>query len=304
LQNRNIEDAFRERPGLYYLLRDADNNNTIDPLVVDFDTLLDNVQYPLRNPIKSTVAKVSCENDKLRFHLGSTGGASYGLTLNQYLIHLEDAARQEWNAYRWRDKTVRLHHYRLIYRTGVSFYEDFGNESILPDYISGFGSAEVKAPFGGTGTILIDRYGNRYLVVSGSFGAGGKFAGGHVEGYAVAHNTFKTKLSIPSESTINNSITGWGMSVGGGIGWGFGESAPFSFNYDTTSFVEYSVGVNVSVGISVGYGMSLPKDETRAWHWLDRIQTGARHYNDNYLPPETAGQYDLYPGNDCNCGSP
>lgn len=217
---------------------------------------------------------------------------------------MDDAAREEFNPYRWRDETVRLHYYRLIHRTGVSFYEDFGGESLLPDYIGRRVGVPIEYGGGISGEELTDRYGNSYYVLSPGLGIGIGPTYIDVEGYGVGHYILKTKLSVPGESEMKNSLTGAGFGLGGAAGVGYEQNGPFASDpIGYTPFFEFSIGLEVGIGVSFGIGwQNAPKDEAKAWHWLDRISTGRRQ--GNFFTVLPVSEEDYYPGNDCDCASP
>ncbi len=285
--------AFQDRPGLYWLLRDADNGNLIDPLVVDFDANVSDI-YPLRNSIKSTTATVKCDqNSGLIFDLHNR----QGLTLGDYIEHLDDAAYQEPSGWLWRDKTIRLHYYRLFNQAGRSFYDDFDFDGVseLPDYIGNSAGVPVKLIVGLSTVSILDRYGNVYSVVSPNLGV--SFTSyTRVEGYATAGR-------VPNQETMKRSLTEFGESIGGGVVLGLGTSVPFvnPLSNNWTTFDEYTIGLQAGGSVSITYGWLQDKDETRAWHWLD----DAKEDHPSYVPSISKWDhlYD-YPGNNCSCGSP
>gem|GEM_PF-5978362 len=301
LRGRNVSQSFRGRYGLYWLLRDAKNNDRVDPLVVDFSGNW-SVKYPLRNSVKSTTAEVRCENDRLQFSQGS----SYGETLDQYLQRLEDAANQEPSGYWWRRETMELHYYRLIQPTGVTYYEDFGNMSYIPDYIGSYLSSSIDiGGFSRQG--ITDRYGNSYVVFSGGASVGlTGFGLADVEGYGLGHHMFPhNKAMIPSEHNIREGITGFGFAFEWIAGLGEGEGHPLvDNNLDKASFIQYSTGFDAGVSLHLTYGrQDGPKNEEKAWDWLDRINTGNRYpIYGGLVDPDSRLQ--PYSGNDCDCDSP
>lgn len=308
--NRRIGDYFQNRPGLYWLLRNASEKDRVTPLVVDF--VFSNDKYPLRSSNPDTQALIRCENQMLRFET-SMGS----LTLRQYLAYLDRVARQQDKSEWWRVETMELHYYKLSHsKTEVSYYNDLlddnYNTSVLPDYVGDSTSLPVKWILSAGWANLFDRHGYYYKVIFGGVGFGvnppnafegypSLSSGTYVEGY----------LSTRSEDLIKSSLTGAGYSQQAGLLYGEAVSIPLSWFSDLSSSVpyrEHSVGFQIGTSINIGWGEQRgPRNEAMRWDWLENLKhpsTVPSTSDDDrfYLDPWWRSAFlNSGSGNNCSC---
>jgi hypothetical protein len=167
---QGLREAFRDRSGLYWLLRNAVVEDKVTPLVIDF--VFSDHKYPLRTPKNGMAARIYCEDQQLRFENGS-----HNFNLSQYLDYLDSVAMQQDKSMVWRTKTMELHYYELNNsNSGNSYYHDFIKNSYskrqLPDYVGDSTSLPFEFSISVGGANLFDRYGNYYKVVNAGPGFG------------------------------------------------------------------------------------------------------------------------------------
>jgi hypothetical protein len=252
--------------------------------------------------------------------LPGSSNCGYNSSLPQFLTLLDIAANQLRVRAPWRQGTLRYHYYARSKNGnhyGYTFYDDFGDETLLPDVVSsswglGLGVGFEKAK-------LVDRYGNVYHSWSGTYGPGlqikhlvkvsrlvGELGGslGEAEGYSITDNsnppneslsTLRSKDKIPTDESL------WQRLRGFGIGWHAALLAGYSMTTPvppTGSFHWFTRGIDVGIVASGGYTFG-PYPGGDGWHWLDGSDGESHSYSKDSLPQETSS----YTGNECTCGN-
>jgi RHS repeat-associated protein len=340
LEGASIKAAFSGsdewgRAGLYHLLLDAEDGDAVWPSIVDFaEESWRTIKHPLRTEAPVS-AYIGCDRGKLSFNymnspinlvcpaLPGSSYCGYNSSLPQFLTLLDIAANQLRVRAPWRQGTLRYHYYARSKNGnhyGYTFYDDFGDETLLPDVVSsswglGLGVGFEKAK-------LVDRYGIAYRSWSGTIGIGlqikhlkplvnvgrliGELGGslGEAEGYSITDNSNppsesldprRSKGRIPREAQLNQRIKGFGIGWHAALLAGYSMTTPVP---PTGSFHWFTRGIDVGIVASGGYTFeSYPGGE--GWDWLDGLNGESHSYGKDSLPQETSS----YTGNECTCGN-
>jgi hypothetical protein len=310
LEGQSIYDAFAKRPGLYFLLRDAQEGSIITPRDVEF--FVSQPDFPL---LIDRNAVLNCQDNRImvthgmeEYNIDSRKFVWRGLantTIKRYLDYLDTLYS---NAFPWRVDTHRLHYYGLhksLYET--TFYDDFGDMTQLPDVRAVGGS--VTPGVGGGVEGLIDRYGQHYFTVFGATSAGIPVEFHYREGYVTKWlSTTKDRYRIMgTPEDLKDFLTEFGGELGGGfIGGGQVGKPILSLEGPQLTLLKgsifwYSIGFTFGFGGSVGYTWHIKSldNPAESWDWVDRKSKG---YNTSDLGPLTDYYLQNYGSpNECNC---
>jgi RHS repeat-associated protein len=190
-----------------------------------------------------------------------------GQSLSNFVINTLNRSGITPHHLSWRETTAR--YYALHRRLGLPLkrYIDGSAQTDLPDFHS-LGTGIVL-----DGAYLVDRFGNRYIVVGLSAGVGAAIQ--YTEGYVSKSSLYSKQIGsrqLLSEDSLKNIIDGACLEVAAGVVQGRGAGFCFDSGY---SYLIYSstLGVTAGVGTSA-IVIPLGKDISASWNWAieDRLQ--------------------------------